>query len=49
MGGFDAAGVASAFGLQADELPVMLVAVGRAAEVAAPKPRRPVAEVLALA
>lgn len=49
MGGFDAAGVASAFGLQADELPVMLVAVGRAAEVAAAKPRRPVAEVLALA
>lgn len=49
MGGFDAAGVAGAFGLQADELPVMLVAVGRAAEAAAPKPRRPVAEVLALA
>lgn len=49
MGGFDAAGVASAFGLHQGELPVMLVAVGRAAVVAAPKPRRPVHEVLALA
>ena len=48
MGGFDATGVASAFGLQSDELPVMLVAVGRAAVMPAPKPRRPVAEVLVL-
>ncbi len=48
MGGFDATGVASAFGLQSDELPVMLVAVGRAAVMPVPKPRRPVAEVLAL-
>lgn len=48
MGGFDATGVASEFGLQSDELPVMLVAVGRAAVMPVPKPRRPVAEVLAL-
>ena len=49
MGGFDAAGVVSAFGLRAGELPVLLVAVGRALVQAPPKPRRLVAEVLELA
>ena len=47
MGGFDAAAVAREFGLGADELPVMLVTVGRAAAGNWPqKPRRPVAEVM---
>lgn len=47
MGGFDAEGVARAFGLGRNEVPVMLVAVGRAAPGNWPqKPRRPLAEVL---
>ncbi len=47
MVGFDARGVASAFGLKSDELPVLLVAVGRAAPGNWPqKPRRPLYEVL---
>jgi nitroreductase len=47
MVGFDAAGVAREFGLAADETPVMLVAVGRAAPGNWPqKPRRPITEVL---
>jgi nitroreductase len=47
IGGFDAAGVTRAFGLQAHEIPVMLVAVGRAAPGNWPqKPRRPLHEVL---
>lgn len=50
MVGFDAEGVARAFGLGPDEVPVMLVAVGRAAPGNWPqKPRRPLAEVLVLA
>ncbi|UTH72936.1 nitroreductase family protein [Chromobacterium sp. IIBBL 290-4] len=49
MGGFDAAGVARAFGLPENEIPVLLLPVGRAAEGNwAQKPRRPVAEVLEL-
>ena len=49
MGGFDAEGVARAFGLGRNEVPVMLVAVGRAAPGNWPqKPRRPLAEVLEL-
>lgn len=47
MSGFDAAGVAREFGLGHAEVPVMLVAVGRAAPGNWPqKPRRPLAEVL---
>jgi nitroreductase len=47
MVGFDAEGVAREFGLGPDEVPVMLVAVGRAAPGNWPqKPRRPLAEVL---
>ncbi|HWK66552.1 MAG TPA: nitroreductase family protein [Rhizobiaceae bacterium] len=47
MGGFDADGVAREFALEPDELPVMLVAVGRPAPGNWPqKPRRPLAEVL---
>ena len=47
MAGFDAEGVARAFGLPENEVPVLLVAVGRAAPVNWPqKPRRPLAEVL---
>lgn len=47
MSGFDAEGVADGFGLGADEIPVMLVATGRAAPGNWPqKPRRPVSEVL---
>lgn len=43
MTGFDAAGVAREFGLAANEVPVMLVAVGHAAPGNWPqKPRRPV-------
>jgi nitroreductase len=50
MVGFDAEGVARAFGLGPDEVPVMLVAVGRAAPGNWPqKPRRPLAEVLEIA
>ena len=47
MIGFDAEAVAHEFGLGPNELPVMLVAVGRAAPGNWPqKPRRPLAEVL---
>ena len=47
MGGFDAAAVSAEFGIEATELPVMLVALGRPAPGNWPrKPRRPVAEVL---
>lgn len=47
IGGFDAEGVAHAFGLEPHEIPVMLVAVGRAAPGNWPqKPRRPLHEVL---
>ncbi|MBY2968137.1 nitroreductase family protein [Rhizobium leguminosarum] len=47
MIGFDAEGVAREFGLGPNEVPVMLVAVGRAAPGNWPqKPRRPLAEVL---
>ena len=50
MIGFDAQGVARGFGLAPDEVPVMLVAVGRAAPGHWPqKPRRPLAEVLEIA
>jgi nitroreductase len=50
MTGFDAAGVAQAFGLRQDEVPVMLVAMGYARDGNWPqKPRRPVADVLELA
>ena len=49
MGGFDAAGVVEAFGLAPDEIPVMLVAVGRPAPGNWPqKQRRPVADVLSI-
>ena len=47
MVGFDAAGVANEFALSLEEIPVMLVAVGRAAPGNWPqKPRRPLSEVL---
>lgn len=47
MVGFDAEGVVREFGLQPNEVPVMLVAVGRAAPGNWPqKPRRPLTEVL---
>lgn len=47
MGGFDPDGVAREFGLHAGEVPVMLLAVGRAAPGNWPsKPRRPLADVL---
>jgi len=50
MSGFDAAGVAREFALADDEVPVMLVAMGRAAPGNWPqKPRRPLAHVLELA
>ena len=50
MTGFDAAGVAQAFGLRQEEVPVMLVAMGYAQEGNWPqKPRRPVNDVLELA
>jgi nitroreductase len=50
MVGFDAEGVTREFGLGPDEVPVMLVAVGRAAPGNWPqKPRRPLAEVLEIA
>ena len=49
MSGFDAQGVAQAFGLAAHEVPVMLIPVGRAAAGNWPqKPRRALAEVLEL-
>ncbi|HLZ83485.1 MAG TPA: nitroreductase family protein [Caulobacteraceae bacterium] len=47
MIGFDAAGVAREFGLGSDEVPVVLVTVGYAADGNWPqKPRRPVTELL---
>lgn len=47
MTGFDAEAVHAAFGLGADEVPVMLVAVGHAAQGNWPqKPRRPLDDVL---
>ncbi len=50
MSGFDAGGVAREFGLASDEVPVMLVAVGKAAAGNWPrKVRKPVAEVLTFA
>lgn len=49
MGGFDAAAVCAEFGIEATELPVMLVAIGRPAPGNWPrKPRRPVEEVLSI-
>jgi hypothetical protein len=49
MVGFDAAGVAREFDLAQGEIPVVLMAVGRALPGNWPqKPRRPVAEVLQL-
>ncbi|HET8597182.1 MAG TPA: nitroreductase family protein [Castellaniella sp.] len=49
MAGFDADAVSREFGLAEGELPVMLLAVGRAAAGNWPqKPRRPLAEVLEL-
>jgi nitroreductase len=48
MVGFDAQALVAGFGLDADELPVMLVAVGHAAGTARPqKARRPLSEILA--
>ncbi len=50
MIGFDPAGVAAAFGLTADEVPVMLISCGNAAPGNWPrKARRPVAEVVSFA
>ena len=50
MTGFDAAAVHAAFGLGPDEVPVMLLAVGYAAQGNWPqKPRRPLADVLRFA
>lgn len=50
MGGFNAAGVAREFSLSPDEVPVMLVAIGDAAEGNWPQKRRkPLAQVLAFA
>ena len=47
MGGFDPEGVAREFGLASDEVPVMLIPVGRIAPGNWPqKPRRPLSEVL---
>lgn len=49
MIGFDADAVAQEFGLAANEVPVVLVAVGYAtAENWGQKPRRPLAQVLSL-
>lgn len=49
MIGFDAAAVSDAFGLAADDIPVLLVATGYAMPENWPrKPRRPVAQVLQL-
>jgi nitroreductase len=50
MVGFDAEGVTREFGLAPSELPVLLVAVGRAAPGNWPqKPRRPLTDVLEIA
>ena len=50
MTGFDAEGVAASFGLAREEVPVMLVTVGRAAAGNWPqKPRRPLEQVLEFA
>ncbi len=50
MTGFDAEGVAASFGLTSEEVPVMLVTVGRAAPGNWPqKPRRPLDQVLEFA
>lgn len=50
MVGFDAQALATDFGLDASELPVMLVAVGHAAGTPRPqKARRPVADILVFA
>ncbi|MGU3625622.1 nitroreductase family protein [Comamonas sp. C24C] len=50
MTGFDAEGVAASFGLASEEVPVMLVTVGRAAPGNWPqKPRRPLDQVLEFA
>lgn len=50
MIGFDSAGVAAAFGLSANDVPVMLITVGRPASANWPqKPRKPVSEVLSFA
>ncbi len=50
MIGFDAAGVAAAFGLTADEVPAMIITCGKAAPGNWPrKARRPVAEVVSFA
>ena len=50
MTGFDAEGVAASFGLASEEVPVMLVTVGRAAAGNWPqKPRRPLEQVLEFA
>ncbi|WP_280190825.1 nitroreductase family protein [Delftia sp. PS-11] len=50
MIGFDAVGVADAFALQANEIPVMLLTVGYAAAANWPqKPRKDVAQVLSFA
>lgn len=50
MTGFDAEGVVASFGLASEEVPVMLVTVGRAASGNWPqKPRRPLDQVLEFA
>ena len=50
IGGFDAAGVAAAYAASGDEVPVVLVSVGRAAPGNWPqKPRRALGEVLEIA
>ncbi len=50
MGGFDAERVARAFGLKAEEILVLLVAIGRPLPGGWPqKPRRPLSEILDLA
>lgn len=50
MTGFDAPAVADSFGLSADEIPVLLVAMGRARPDNWPqKPRRPLNQILELA
>ena len=50
IGGFDAAGVATAYAASGDEVPVVLVSVGRAAPGNWPqKPRRALGEVLEIA
>lgn len=49
MGGFDAAGVAKAFELSQDELPVMLITLGYPAANTWPqKPRKPLEQVMSL-